>query len=342
MIIFQTLLAVLTFVVVVLVVSVSPRRSRYSTFELSRRTNVGDSAVDLEVRREAAYEDIVSIQRVLQAVLLVIFVVCVIAAFGWFFGIITAIAASLIYGKMAAAKVVHRRSQQLYDRYEAAILAFVERYRDYLSWVRTITPTNASPKLASREELRELVVQSAGVVTPDEAALITASLDFDDKLVSDIMTPKSVVDTISRTEILGPLVLDDLHKTGHSRFPVIDGDIDHIVGMLYLRDVLTLDGSKKHTSKVESAMSKHVFYIRQDHTLSQALKAFLKTHHHLFVVINEYRETVGIVTLEDTIEALLGKRILDEFDAHDDMRAVAERNASSSKAPNRSAGSTDV
>ena len=142
--------------------------------------------------------------------------------------------------------------------------------------------------------------------------------------------------------MLGPLVLDDLHRTGHSRFPVIDEDIDHIVGVLYLRDVLTLDGTKKHTAKVETAMSKKVYYIRQDQTLPQALTAFLKTHHHLFIVINEYRETVGIITLEDTVEALLGKRIIDEFDAHDDMRAVAERNARSPHAPNRSAGATDV
>ena len=156
------------------------------------------------------------------------------------------------------------------------------------------------------------------------------------------MTPKSVVETIRQGEILGPLVLDDLHKTGHSRFPVIDGDIDHVVGILHLRDVLTLDTNRKHTAKVETAMDKRVHYIRQDHTLPQALAAFLSTHHHMFIVINEFRETVGILTLEDVLESLIGRRIIDEFDAHDDMRAVAERNARSEGAINRSADSTDV
>jgi CBS domain containing-hemolysin-like protein len=171
--------------------------------------------------------------------------------------------------------------------------------------------------------------------------LIIASLSFEARQVREIMTPKSVIETIKKGEILGPLVLDDLHKTGHSRFPVIDGDIDHIVGILHIKDVLTLDTSKKHTSKVESAMNKHVHYIRDDHTLDQALSAFLSTHSHLFVVINEFRETVGILTLEDTLEALLGRSIIDEFDAHDDMRAVAARKAKHGSL-NHSSESVDV
>ena len=153
------------------------------------------------------------------------------------------------------------------------------------------------------------------------------------------MTPRSVVETIKKSEILGPLVLDDLHKTGHSRFPVIEGDIDHVVGVLYLRDLLTLDTNRKHTALAESAMSKNVFYIHQEQSLGHALAAFLKTHHHLFIVVNEFRETVGILTLEDTIETLLGKKIVDEFDAHDDLRTVAGRNP---RANNSTKHSKDV
>ena len=69
-----------------------------------------------------------------------------------------------------------------------------------------------------------------------------------------------------------------------------------------------------------------VFYIHELQTLDHALAAFIKTHHHLFVVINEYRETVGILSLEDVTEALIGRKIVDEFDAHDDLRKVANHN----------------
>jgi CBS domain containing-hemolysin-like protein len=75
-------------------------------------------------------------------------------------------------------------------------------------------------------------------------------------------------------------------------------------------------------------MEKKVYYINQDQTLDHALAAFLKTRHHLFVVVNGYRETSGILTLEDVIETLLGREIVDEFDLYDDLRAVAAQTAS--------------
>ena len=80
-------------------------------------------------------------------------------------------------------------------------------------------------------------------------------------------------------------------------------------------------------------MEKRVFYIREDQTLQHALNAFIRTHHHLFVVVNEYRETVGVLSLEDVMEALLGHEIVDEFDAHDDLRKVAERNPRKNNQP---------
>jgi CBS domain containing-hemolysin-like protein len=148
------------------------------------------------------------------------------------------------------------------------------------------------------------------------------------------MTPRGVIDSISKKELLGPLVLDDLHKTGHSRFPVIDGDIDHVVGMLHIQDLLILD-AKQRSNTVEKVMEPRVFYVREDQTLEHALTAFLRTRHHLFVVVNEFRETVGVLSLEDVIEVLLGRKIVDEFDAHDDLRAVAARNPRGNNEPQK-------
>lgn len=319
-----------------------PHRSRYSPFELRRRQRAGDAGVEIDETRESLYGDVLSVQRVAQAALLVGFVLAIVAAAGWLLGGLLAIVVSLEYGMLSGIGIIRQYGQRLYDRYEMAILTQIKQRQGIVRWLRSTLPAAERSRIDSREELEHLVSDSQGILADDEKKLILASLGFDAKRVSEIMTPKSVVDTIKRTEVLGPLVLDDLHKTGHSRFPVIDGDIDHIVGILYVRDVLTLDTSKQHTSKVETAMSKRVYFIREDHTLDQALAAFLKTHHHLFIVINEFRETVGIITLEDTIEALLGRRIIDEFDAHDDMRAVATRNAAKKTAPNRSSDSKDV
>jgi CBS domain containing-hemolysin-like protein len=122
---------------------------------------------------------------------------------------------------------------------------------------------------------------------------------------------------------LGPLTLDDLHKTGNSKLPVIASDIDHIVGILHLEGLLALD--IKRSTTAEKAMEPKVYYIHKDQTLQHALTEFLSTRHYLLIVIDESRQTVGLITLEDVIEALLGRKIVDEFDAHDNLREVASR-----------------
>jgi CBS domain containing-hemolysin-like protein len=158
-------------------------------------------------------------------------------------------------------------------------------------------------------------------------------LEFSEKNVESIMTPRGVIESISKDELIGPLTLDELHRTGHSRFPVTAGDIDHVVGVLHIKELLTIGSKDSETAG--QAMEKRVFYINQDQTLEHALAAFLKTRHHLFVVVNGYRETAGIVTLEDCIEALIGRKIIDEYDLHDDLRAVAARSAKSNNNPPR-------
>jgi putative hemolysin len=185
--------------------------------------------------------------------------------------------------------------------------------------------------VASRQELEHLVNTSGVVLTADEKRLIINGLHFSQKTVESIMTPRGVVETVKKSDVLGPLMLDELHKTGHSRFPVIDGDIDHVVGMLHIKDLLTL--GRKDTETAEQAMEKRVFYINQEQTLEHALAAFIKTRHHLFIVVNGYRETAGILTLEDVMEALLGREIVDEFDVHDDLRVVAARSAKGNNNP---------
>lgn len=340
MTIFLLILMVIVFVKLVMIAALTPNISTLSLFELQRRKTMGDRAVELDAIREELFQEIIALQRALVAVLLVIFVLLSVAALGVFIGTLIGILAALGYGSVSRLKQVRSLSQKLYDTHEHAILMFLWRHESITRWFGAVIPSERDSHLNSREELLELVTNSHSILSTDEKNLIISSLKFEDKTVESIMTPKSVVDTIPQHEILGPLVLDDLHKTGHSRFPVIAGDIDHVVGILHLRDVLTVDSHSKQTPRVEAAMQKKVFYIREDHTLPQALAAFLRTKHHLFIVINEFRETVGVVTLEDTLEALLGRKIVDEFDAHDDMRAVAARQAA--KRSNQAAGSTEV
>lgn len=176
--------------------------------------------------------------------------------------------------------------------------------------------------IQSRDELLEILHHNAEEfdhVSHDELKIAESALIYGDKKVGDYMTPLNAVNFVRADEILTPVVLGELHDSGHSRFPVYLGSNQNVIGTLYIKDAMRLKGSK--TAK--ELMRPDVYYISEHHSLDHALKAFIKTKHHLFIVVNEFEDIVGVITIEDVIEQIIGKQILDEFDQYEDLRAVA-------------------
>lgn len=197
------------------------------------------------------------------------------------------------------------------------VVAFIKKHR----------PVTVHTGLYEREDLLRLIELQKGQpdsrISPDTLDLLSHTLTFGDKLVRDTMVPARSVRQVSAAEPVGPVLIRELHDSGFSRFPVYDSQPGDIVGTLYLRDLIDL----KHTGKVSDVMKSDVYYVHEDHPLEQVLDAFLKTQHHLFVVVNSFEEFVGIITIEDILEQILGVKIVDEFDQYDDMRAVAAHQA---------------
>lgn len=182
--------------------------------------------------------------------------------------------------------------------------------------------------LYTREQLVALFENSQkhreSEVSKDELRMLQGVMEFGDKLIRDVMTPRRMVKLVSQDDEAGPLFMDELHKSGHSRFPVTrDGERAEFVGTLYMRDLV----GQKALKKVHDIMSEDVRYIHEEESLDHALRAFLKTRHHLFVVVNNFEEFVGVLSIEDVLEEIIGTEIIDEFDTHDDLRAVASRMA---------------
>ncbi len=309
----------------VTIASMLPRRSVLSLFELERRSTAGDETARLELQREVLLDDLLSIKKVLEALFLVFTVISAVAAFGSVFGVLISVGVALGYARLARVELVQSVASRILEQIEPGVLKFLEQHPQFGRVLRTAGVAPNAPEISSREELEHLIEESGLILTTDEKKFLANGLHFNEKTVESIMTPRGVVETVKKADVLGPLMLDQLHKTGHSRFPVIDGTIDQVVGMLHIKDLLML--GKKDTETAEKSMEKRVYYINQEQTLDHALAAFIKTRHHLFVVVNGYRETAGILTLEDVIEALLGREIVDEFDVHDDLRVVAARSA---------------
>jgi len=176
-------------------------------------------------------------------------------------------------------------------------------------------------------------------MTAYEMGIVKSALTFSDQIIRDVMTPKRVVKTVASSDSIGPILMTELHKSGFSRFPVTGDDPNHIVGTLYMHDLV----NAKQGGSVKDLMKKSVYYVNEEKRLDHALQAFLRTKHHLFIVVNSFEEIVGIITIEDVIEQVLGKQIIDEFDRYDDLRAVAALEAKKdAKAHKHVEGHTDL
>ena len=303
-----------------------------SGYELQRRAaqNDPDATDAMILNREVPLLE--SLRYIVVTLVGVMMVTVLVFGFGVLNGVLLGVV-GLIFAPVAQRlDFVCKLADRFVDDVQPYALKAVDALRPVLSWLRERQLTERSTRVYSHEELVDVVEQSPDVLSRDQITRLKASLAFDDRTVSDVMTPASVIDTVEASETLGPLVLDQLHKTGHSRFPVIDGDIHHVVGILYMKELIDLKVGQK---TVKAAMDPRVYYIHADQDLEHALHAFLRTHHHLFIVVNDYRETVGLLSLEDVVEALIGKKIVDEFDRFDDLRAVAESNPRGNNQPKK-------
>jgi metal transporter CNNM len=191
-----------------------------------------------------------------------------------------------------------------------------------------------SPSVYSKEELYKIFdehnVSKDSDIEEDEIQIVRHALSFGDKQVREVMTPRRIVMSVASDEPIGPILIDELHKSGYSRFPVYNDKQTHnFIGTLYLHDLVGL--KFKEGEIVKNTMRKAVYYVHEEETLDHALKVFLKTNHHLLVVVNSFEEFVGVVSFEDVIEQIIGKQIMDEFDQHEDLRAVAQSLADKEK-----------
>jgi CBS domain containing-hemolysin-like protein len=304
-----------------------PIHSVLDIFELDRLSRGGDKTAKKALLREKRIGDVYSLQRVAVAVLQVLVILFAEAAFGMAVGIVMTFFVALEYGAIARLRYVKGPSQKIYEKSEKHVLKFIRKHPKIMKLLRSapVDETTNSLRINSREELQHLVAESGGVLTANEKKLIVNSLSFNDQLIKTVMTPRNEISSVNKSEFLGPLALNDLHKIGFSRLPVIDKDIDHIVGILNIKNMLTLD--IKNSMTAEKAMDPKVYYIHENQTMQHALAAFLRTHHPLLVVVNEARETVGLLALEDVIETLIGRKIIDEFESHDNLAIVAARGA---------------
>ncbi len=176
-----------------------------------------------------------------------------------------------------------------------------------------IFKTQESQKI-SDEDLINYVdeAENSGEIDEDESDLIKSAIGFDDLTVEDALTPRVNVEGIDvRTSM--EVAKQKFLETGYSRFPVYKGNIDNVIGILNEKDFYR--GYEKGETKIRNVMSKNVIMLPPAMPLPDALEKLQKGKMHIAIVISEHGGTMGIITLEDVLEELVGEI----WDEHDDI-----------------------
>ncbi len=160
-----------------------------------------------------------------------------------------------------------------------------------------------------------------GTLSRSESSIITNALALDNIRVEEIMTPRIVVTALARHATVGE-VFREHSNIPFARIPVFGRNLDDIVGLVRRRDLFKAKANDQDAEFVEKLMQE-VQFIPETVTVAQALQQFLKTHQQIAVVVDEFGATVGVVSMEDVMEQILGREIFEKDDIAVDMRELA-------------------
>ncbi|HXH36744.1 MAG TPA: hemolysin family protein [Plantibacter sp.] len=192
-----------------------------------------------------------------------------------------------------------------------------------------IEPKEELSGARTAEELSSLVRRSAleGTLEADTATLLNRTLRFSNHDASDVMTPRPRVASIQRNEP-AQAVLALARKTGHSRFPVTDEDVDDITGVVHVKQAIAVPRDRRGSVPV-SALQSPALRVPETMKLDVLLSQLRGRGYQMAVVVDEYGGTAGVTTLEDLVEELVGE-VADE---HDRSRAGVVRGRDSTTFP---------
>ncbi|MFB6465196.1 hemolysin family protein [Cytobacillus sp. Hz8] len=179
-----------------------------------------------------------------------------------------------------------------------------------------LKPASENDIAHSEEELRMILSESykSGEINQSEFRYVNKIFDFDDRIAKEIMVPRTEMVSLSKNDTIETF-LQAVQEEKFTRYPIIDGDKDHIIGMVNIKEILTELIKNKHLSSLTlETYTRPIIRVIDSIPIHDLLVKMQKERIHMAILMDEYGGTSGLVTVEDIIEEIVGE-IRDEFDA---------------------------
>lgn len=247
-----------------------------------------------------------------------------------FFGIISAVLTLLI---LVFSEIIPKTLGAVYAKpltpftaYSLRALLWVLRPAVFVfEFVTQSMRPNEEPPTVTRSELQVMARISAaeGGIKERENRIVANLLQLAEVQVETIMTPRTVVVMFQEDQSIGG-VMQSYTFLPFSRIPVYGESADDVKGYVLRHEIYKRAAADAHATKL-SEIALNLDVVPETNSVAQVLDEFIAKQEHIFLVIDEYGGTAGLITLEDTVETLLGIEILDESDRVADLRQLARR-----------------
>jgi CBS domain containing-hemolysin-like protein len=163
--------------------------------------------------------------------------------------------------------------------------------------------------------------EDEGSIREKESDIIENLFNLNDVVAEDVMTPRSVIFALQKDSTVGDVVGEHT-PIAFSRIPIFDKDMDDILGFIHRYDLVNKQAEDQFHIKMKDILEP-IHTVKQEDSIASILDEFVRRRQQIFMVIDEFGTTTGLITLEDAIETLLGVEIVDEHDSVVDMRKLA-------------------